>query len=104
MLKSIFLSGSLSLCAFATPVFADAGALDTVRSECATQLNLPAPACDCIVGKVSELNENQQAFVAAMVTKDEATAAALRPQMGIDELTQVGMFMTSAPQACMQGG
>lgn len=104
MLKFIFLAGSVGLCVFAAPAFSDSGALETVRSECATQLKLPAPACDCIVGKVGELNENQQAFVAAMVTKDEATAAALRPQMGIDELTQVGMFMTSAPQACMQGG
>jgi len=104
MLKSIFMAGSLGLCVFASPTFADTGALETVRSECATQLKLPPAACDCIVGKVSELNENQQAFVAATVTKDEATTAALRPQMGIDELTQVGMFMTSAPQACMQGG
>ena len=89
---------------FALPAFADAGALDTLRTECAAQLKLPPPACQCIVDKASSLNDNQQAFVAAAVTKDEATTAALRGQMTVPELTEAAMFMTTSPQACMQGG
>jgi hypothetical protein len=94
----------LILAASAMPAFADAGALEALGAECATQLKLPPPACQCIVDKASALNDNQQAFLAASVTKDEATAATLRGQMTIDELTQAGMFMTTSPQACMQGG
>jgi len=88
----------------ATSALADAGDLETLRTECAAQLNLPSGACDCIAAKAGELNENQQAFLAATVTKDVATAAALRMQMGIEELTEAGMFMANSAQNCSQGG
>ena len=86
------------------PAFADAGHLETLRTECASQLNLPSGACDCIAGKAGELSENQQAFLAATVTKDVATAATLRMQMSIEELTQAGMFMADSAHSCTQGG
>jgi len=104
MLRSAGLAGSLILAASTVPVFADAAALETVRTECGTQLNLPAAACDCIATRAGELSDEQQAFLAATVTKDEAATSSLRGQMTIEELTQVGMFMTSAPQNCVQGG
>jgi hypothetical protein len=94
----------LVLAATASPAFADAAAIETLRTECAVQLNLPAPACDCIADKAGEMNDDQQAFVAAAVTKDEATTAALRGQMTVADLTEAAMFMTTSPQACMQGG
>jgi hypothetical protein len=104
MLRSFFVAAGLVLAASALPALADTQAVETLRAECAAQLKLPAAACDCIAAKAAELTDNQQAFLAASVTKDEATAATLRGQMTIDELTQAGMFMATSPQACMQGG
>ena len=104
MMNTATVIGGLILAAFTFPALADTAALETLRSECAAQLNLPPPACDCIVDRAAELSDNQQAFVAASVTKDEATAATLRGQMTIDELTQAGPFMTTSPQACARGG
>jgi len=95
---------ALILAASAMPALADAAALDTLRVECAAQLKLPPPVCACIAEKAAGMSDNQQAFVAASVTKDEATAAALRGQMTINELSEAGMFMATSPQACMQGG
>lgn len=104
MIRATTVAVGLILAASATSAFADAGALETLGVECAAQLNLPAPACACIVAKAAELNDNQQAFLAASVTKDEATAATLRGEMTINELTEAGMFMATSPQACAQGG
>jgi len=104
MIKATTVAVGLILAASATSAFADAGALETLGAECAAQLTLPPPACACIVAKAAELNDNQQAFLAASVTKDEATAATQRGKMTINELTEAGMFMATSPQACMQGG
>jgi len=104
MSKVAFSGLSLFIAVSVTPAFADAGHLETLRTECASQLNLPSGACDCLAGKAGELSDNQQAFLAATVTKDVATAATLRMQMSIDELTQAGMFMATSAQTCSQGG
>jgi hypothetical protein len=95
---SLFLAGS------AMPGLAGSGHLETLRTECASQLNLSSAACDCIAEKAGTLSENQQAFLAATVTKDVATAATLRMQMSIEELTQAGMFMADSAHGCAQGG
>jgi hypothetical protein len=104
MMNTATVIGGLVLASLAFPALADTAALETLRSECAAQLKLPPAACNCIVDRAAALNDNQQAFVAASVTKDEATAATLRGQMTIEELTQAGMFMTTSPQACARGG
>jgi hypothetical protein len=104
MVRSACLAGSIIVVAAAMPAFGGAGDLETLRTECAAQLNLPSGACDCIAAKAGELNDNQQAFLAATVTKDVATAATLRMQMGIEELTEAGMFMANSAQICSQGG
>jgi hypothetical protein len=104
-MKEIAIIGaSLMLAGLAVPAFADSGHLETLRTECASQLNLPSAACDCIAEKAGTLSDNQQAFLAATVTKDVATAATLRMQMSIDELTQAGMFMADSAHRCTQGG
>jgi hypothetical protein len=88
----------------ASVALADADAIETLRRECAAQLNLPPGGCDCIAGKAGELNDNQQAFLAATFSKNQGVAATLRGQMTVDELTQAAMFATNAPQTCAQGG
>jgi hypothetical protein len=104
MKKIAVIAASLAVAASAAPALADAGHLETLRTECAAQLNLPAGACDCIAEKAGALSDNQQAFLAATVTKDVATAATLRMQMSIEELTQAGMFMADSAHGCTQGG
>ncbi len=103
MKKIAWIAASLAVVASAAPALADAGHLETLRSECASQLNLPAAACACIAEKAGTLSDNQQAFLAATVTKDVATAATLRMQMSIEELTQAGLFMADSAHSCTQG-
>jgi hypothetical protein len=102
--KTALIAATIFVVVSAAQALADAGHLETLRSECASQLNLPAGACDCIAEKAGALSDNQQAFLAATVTKDVATAATLRMQMSIEELTAAGMFMASSAQTCSQGG
>ncbi len=104
MRKIALIAASLVVVASAAPALADPAHLETLRSECASQLNLPAGACNCIAEKAGALSDNQQAFLAATVTKDVATAATLRMQMSIEELTAAGMFMADSAQTCSQGG
>ena len=90
--------------AYATPAFADAEALETLRTECGTQLNLPPSGCDCIVAGAAKFNDNQLALVTAAVTEDDAAVAALRAQMSLEDMTKAATFMTQAPQSCAPGG
>ena len=104
MLRPSRLAASLILAASAMPAFADADDLETLRTECAAQLNLPSAVCDCIADKAGELSESQQAFLAATVSQDFAAAGEVRTQMSIAEVTEAGMFMAGSPQGCAKGG
>ena len=71
--------------------------LATIETECGVQLKLPPAACACLKGKAAALNDGQQAFIASVVSKDKTTQKDLTQGMTVQELTQAGMFMTSAP-------
>ena len=74
---------------------------DILVEECNAQLNLGDSGCACIGDHAQQvLNENQQGLVVAMVTKDQAGAAALRSEMTIEEITGAAEFMMEAPQIC----
>jgi len=77
--------------------------LATVETECAAQLNMPPAVCACIKGKAEALNDSQQAFVVAALTKDKAMQQSLTQGMTMQELTEAGMFMTNAPGQCAKG-
>ena len=80
---------------------AAADSLETLESECHVQLNLGDSGCQCIADRAADvLNEKQQALVAAMVTEDQAEAAALQGQMTADEQSGAAEFMMTAPQVC----
>jgi len=74
--------------------------LATIEAECGTQLRMSAAGCACLKGKAAALNDGQQAFIAAVVSKDKATQKDLTQGMTVQELTAAGMFMTSAPAQC----
>jgi hypothetical protein len=88
------------LAAVATPslAFASPGPLATIESECGTQLKLSPAGCACIKGKAAALSDGQQAFVAAVVSKDKQKE--LMQDMTVRELTEAGTFMSSAPAQC----
>jgi hypothetical protein len=74
--------------------------LATIETECGTQLKMPPAACTCLKDKAAALNDGQQAFIAAVVSKDKPTQQDLTQGMTVQELTQAGMFMTNAPAQC----
>lgn len=80
---------------------ADAADIETLRVECGTQLNLGTAGCNCIADTAADqLNDNQQALVAAMVTQNQPRADEVRGQMTLQEITQSAEFMVTAPQLC----
>jgi hypothetical protein len=92
----------LALTATLAPGFAFAAPehLATIETECGSQLQMSPAQCACLKGKAAALNDGQQAFIAAVVSKDKATQKDLTQGMTVQELTQAGMFMTNAPAQC----
>ena len=87
------------LVAGATVAFAGNG--DVLEAECKTQLKLSDSACKCI-GTTAEadLNETQQDFVVAAVTKNKARMQEIQMKMSQDDALKAAEFMTTAPSAC----
>ena len=95
------LFGSLLFSSQLFAATAHADSLETLETECHKQLNLGDTGCQCIAARADDLlNENQQALVAAMVTKDQAAANSLQGQMTADEQSGAAEFMMTAPQVC----
>lgn len=92
----------LAACAgFTLPVLAAQEHLDTLERECGAQLELSAAGCKCISdAAAAELNEVQQAFVAAQVTKNRAEIMRAQQQMTVNDTMLAGTFMTTAPSRC----
>ena len=75
--------------------------LDTLYRECKPQLNLSEAGCRCISDTAAkELNDNQQAMIAAAVTKNDAKSAQLRSEMSPEEMMKAANFMMNAPRRC----
>ena len=91
-----------TLLSLAVPGLALASSADlaTIERECGPQLKMSPAGCACIKTKAAALTDNQQAFVAAVVTKDKAKQTAVMQNMTVGEMTTAGMFMTSAPAEC----
>ncbi|MDP2619383.1 MAG: hypothetical protein Q8P46_04285 [Hyphomicrobiales bacterium] len=95
-------SAILIACAgLAAPALATQEHLDTLERECGPQLGFSASGCKCISNTAAvELNDTQQAFVAAQVTKNQAEIARIQGAMTMDEMMQAANFMTTAPSRC----
>ena len=86
---------------FALPALAGQEHLDTLQRKCGVQLNLSATGCRCVADKAgAELNDVQQAFVAAQVTKNMAEIMRIQGGMTQNEMIGAGTFMTMIVQAC----
>lgn len=91
-----------ALCLFvAGSTAAGAGNGDILEAECKTQLKLSDSACKCI-GTTAEadLNDTQQDFVVAAVTKNKARMQELQMKMSQEDALKAAQFMTTAPSAC----
>jgi hypothetical protein len=88
----------------ALPAAAAPEHLETISRVCSARLKMTAAGCECIANKAAtELNDLQQTFVAAIVTKNDAEATSARNAMTNEELTEAGTFVTSAPRQCAAG-
>lgn len=74
-----------------------------IGEGCLAKLNWSEQACQCLADKSGELEDVQQAFLAAMLKQDGAALAKLRDQMTIPQMAQVSMFPVNVGQSC-QGG
>jgi hypothetical protein len=95
------MAGGFAVAPAATASPAD---LATIERECGKRLKLPPGGCTCLRGRAAKLKDGQQAFVAAVVTRDKAAQARIRQTLTVQELTEAGMFMTQAPSQCARGG
>ena len=83
----------------ALPAIADDD--DTLRSECAKQLQLSASERQCVVDKArSDLNDEERRLDVAHVTRDQNAAASLQQDMPGESVMKAVNFMASAPQSC----
>ena len=84
-----------------SPAMAGEAHLDIIHQQCGVQLGLAPAACDCLRNAAAaELNENQQAFMAARVTNDKAEISRIQPLLSQEEAVGVGTFMTGIVARC----
>ena len=77
--------------------------LNKIAEQCGIQLKLPNATCACIAGAAShKLSDQQQAFMVAQITKDQASLARMQSELMIGEMTAVGNFMTSIIGQCQR--
>lgn len=99
---AIVLAGGILLIAFHAFVSpAAAGNAEILEQECHKQLKLGGKACACIGERAeTQLSEQQQTLVVALVTKDQAARGASQAKMTVEELTEAAEFMQDAPKVC----
>ncbi len=99
MMRSIL--AAVCLAASLSPAFAGAGDLKTIGEQCASQLKLPGAVCNCIVQKAgSDLSGNQQAFMAAQVSGNQAEAARIQSTLTPAQAAATGQFMSAVIAQC----
>jgi len=86
-----------------TPSFATEADQTAIGQGCLAKLNWSEPACQCLAEKAAEMEDVQQAFLAATLSQDNAAIADLRSKMTIPQLTQASLFLMKAAPSC-QGG
>ena len=105
MMRAMLLLALTAAWATLTPgsAFASPEDLATIEAQCGKQLKLSPSGCACLRGRASKLKDSQQAFVAAVVTKNKPVQKDIMQNMTVAELTEAGMFMTTAPAQCAGG-
>ena len=71
-----------------------------IGQGCLAKLNWSEPACQCLAEKAAEMEDVQQAFLAATLNQDSAAIADLRSKMTIPQITQASLFLVNAGPGC----
>lgn len=91
----------VALPAFGGAVSTAGETLKKTMEWCGKGTKMPEKVCECVGERAeAELNERQQRFFIAMISKNKADQDRLRGDMTVNELTQVAMLATTAPQNC----
>jgi hypothetical protein len=91
--------------AMSVPASADEAAQAAIQSACGTNLDLPPGTCPCLAAKAgSDLDDTQQAWLAASLSEQTDEALAIKDEMDPVQAMQAGMFMVRAPGQCAGGG
>ena len=99
MLKPILAAALLA--ATLTPALAGPNDLKIIGDQCASQLKLAPTVCNCMVQKAStDLNNNQQAFMAAQVTHNTQEIGRIQGMLTVQEAAATGQFMSTVVGAC----
>ena len=86
-----------------TPAFASEADQTAIGEGCLAKLNWSEQACRCLADRAGEMEDVQQAFLAATLKQDSAAIADLRNRMTIPQITQASLFLVNAAPSC-QGG
>ena len=74
--------------------------LATIEKNCPTRFKMSASECKCVRDSAAKLTEGQQAYVAAIVTKNKASKKKAAKAMPPAELTQVEKMLKGGAGAC----
>jgi hypothetical protein len=93
----------LALLAGDGPALAGSAEQADIEAGCRKSTNWTDQACKCVATRAASLSGTQQAFLAATLQQDKATASGLLAQMTQAQMMEAAMFMTTAGPGC-QGG
>lgn len=90
---------------FAAPQVAVAGSAELVgiKDGCLMSTNWSESACQCLADKAGDLEDIEQAFLAATLNQKSTEVIEIRLKMTVPQLTNAGMFLPNTAPAC-QGG
>lgn len=74
---------------------------DDIGTRCSETTNMPPAVCLCIAeNAATELTEDQQLLVVALLDGDRTTVTTLQTTMPMTDFMAAGMYMTNAPATC----
>ena len=83
------------------PTLATANQAEEFNTLCKSTLKVPDALCDCMSETAkNSLNEQEQEFLVATLSKDAQKIAALRQSMDHESLTKAGLLMANASNDC----
>ena len=80
---------------------ADEAAQATIKAACEANMIVPPSTCSCLAARAgADLNDLQQAWLAASMSDETNEALALKDQMNPVQAMQAGMFLVGGVPAC----
>lgn len=78
---------------------------ERLATACNNTSNMGQPLCDCVAEEAkSDLSPTSLRLLVAMLEQDSTTAASIRRDASIEEVTTAATFMVRGPAACARRG